>query len=324
MRRHLRRKFKRPCVTYFLSMQKPQWCKHRFRLLISNKTLFEVPGSGLKISEQSLAEFERALAAVDEIERKTKVRFGLSLIENGIDLLVDDVWKHFQGELLMPLIREEGARAYQLISGAGLRIEGMVRFSEFLSKYPLEIRDRLQTACVSFLNPKIPEVKSFILASLNSYFFIEAGNLSIETIKIIMECEEAKPRFVIFVDTNFLFSILSFHDNPSNEAAESLTKLIGNLPAGVEYKLYALPTTIDEAKRSIEFHSQHFKYINLSPNLAAGAMEVELSGIAKRYVSECNRLGRTINAEDYFGPYLTNLIPILRSKGVEVYCSPLI
>jgi hypothetical protein len=45
----------------------------------------------------------------------------------------------------------------------------------------------------------------------------------------------------------------------------------------------------------------------------------ELSGIALKFAQESRKVGRSLNAEDYFSPYVTDLIGILRSKGVEFY-----
>jgi hypothetical protein len=130
------------------------------------------------------------------------------------------------------------------------------------------------------------------------------------------------PSFSVFVDTNFLFSILAFHDNPSNEAADSLMKVISELPRKVSCKLYVFPLTLDETKHVVDFHRESFKHIVLTPNMAAAALNAGFSGISRKYIDACTQAGRVISAEEYFGPYLTDLIPILRSKGIEFYNQP--
>lgn len=69
----------------------------------------------------------------------------------------------------------------------------------------------------------------------------------------------------------------------------------------------------------MDFYRVSLKDLRLTPNLAVVAMKSELSGIALKFAQESSKMGRPLNAEDYFGPYITDLIRILRSKGVEFY-----
>ena len=57
----------------------------------------------------------------------------------------------------------------------------------------------------------------------------------------------------------------------------------------------------------------------LTPNLAAAAIEDDLNRIARKYLESSWRTGHPVTADDYFAPYLKDLISILRSKNVEPY-----
>jgi hypothetical protein len=209
-----------------------------------------------------------------------------------------------------------------LVAGESPTLEDSVRFPEFLDQYPKEIRDQLRAAVVSFLDPKDVDARSYVLRCLHSCFFVEAGNLSEGTVKALANVEKDPPSFKIFVDTHFLFSVLAFHDNPSNEAADALMKIIAQLPQKVSCRLYAYPLTIDETKHVVEFHRDHFRYVDLRLNMVTAALDTSLSGITHKYLSTCSSAGRVLKAEEYYGPYLSDLIPILRSKGIELYNEP--
>lgn len=290
--------------------------------LLSNGTLVEIVGQGLRISQEALKRFEKELGESDDIERKAKLRFLSCMKERCPTLNGETLWNVFTEQLLLPLVHEVGARTYELVSGKSLALGDSVRLPEFLEQYPKDAREQLRAAIVAFLDPKDDDARSFVLRCLHSYFFVEAGNLSQEAVQSFISADKNPPSFSVFVDTNFLFSVLAFHDNPSNEAAESLMKVIAELPQKVTCKLYVFPLTVDETKHAIEFHRDSFKYIELTPNVASAAADTALSGISQKFVTACAQARRAISAEEYFGPYLTGLIPIIRSKGIEEYNQP--
>ena len=290
--------------------------------LLSDETLVEIPAQGLQITQKAFKQFERELEEGDEVERKARFRF-LSCIKDCCPALDgEQTWKEFTEQLLLPLVYEVGARTYQLVSGKSPTLAESIRFPEFLERYPKETREQLRAAVVSFMDPKDVDARSYLLRCLHSYFFVEAGNLSQETIESLMSAEKGPLNFTVFVDTNFLFSILAFHDNPSNDAAESLMKLIAELPQKVSCKLYVFPLTLDEIKHVVEFHRDNFKYVQMTPNIAAAALNAGFTGIAQKYMIASSQAGRVLSAEEYFGPYLTSLIPILRSRGIEFHNQP--
>ena len=146
--------------------------------LLSGGTLVEIPAQGLRISQEALKNFEKELAEGDEVERKAKLRFLSCIGECCPTLDPESVWKAFTEQLLLPLVHEVGARTYQLVSGKSSALEDSIRFPEFLEQYPKETREQLRAAIISFLDPKDVNARSYVLRSLHTYFFIEAGNLT--------------------------------------------------------------------------------------------------------------------------------------------------
>ena len=265
-----------------------------------------LPNDHLKISEQALKEFEKDLQEAEEIEAKVKRKFLVTIRNHCPSLQPEETWETFHDELLVPLIREMGVRTYELISGTKVNLDVSSTFPRFLQGFPAEFHEPLRNAIITFLDPKDSAVRSYILRSLNAYFFVEAIGLAKETLDSLIKAVNLKPSFAVFVDTNFLFSILGLHENPSNSGK-------------VTVNLYVLPITIDETRRVLAAAEQELSGLRLTPNLADAALEAGLSGITRRFVEESKTTGGKLSPADYFYPYKTNLIQVLRDKGVEFF-----
>jgi hypothetical protein len=235
----------------------------------------------------------------------------------GVNL--EEAWRSFNEDLLMPLVQEVGARTYELISGSKLHLDKLLRFPEYLQRYPHESKPAVRNAIVAFLDPADSNVRSYILRHLNAYFLAEAGNLGKETLDSLAKVAEKPPAFNIFLDTNFLFSILGLHDNPSNEAAKSLMQLLAKLPRNVKTQLYVLRPTLEEARGVLGGQRDILTRIISTPNIAEAAAGFELSGIAQKFLEAGQKAGHPVNASDYFDPYINNLIRVLRSKRIELF-----
>lgn len=290
--------------------------------LCSSGILLLLPNGEFKISEMSLKEFEQSLKKTEEIEYKAKYKF-IELLKKCCPTIEEPekTWDLFNGKLLVPLVREMGARTYELFSGVKIDLDTIASFTEFLRHYPKELHQPLRNTVIYFLDPKNSIIRTYILLYLNSYFFLEAGNLNKESLEKLSSMTSQKPLFIIFLDTNFLFSLLELHDNSSNEAARALLELIKYLQEYVEVKLYVLPLTINETKRVLTWHEEMLKNIYLSKNLAKIAIESngDLDDITLKFINESEKSGHTIKAKDYFDPYLKNLLDILKSKKIQLW-----
>lgn len=288
-------------------------------ILCSSNILVPLPKQDFKISEEALKGFENQLKEAEEVETKARGRF-LEVLEKCCPSLPpEETWQMVNKKLILPMIQMMGARTYELISGSIIDLDKDTTFQDYLEGYPAEIRKHLRVAINTFLNPKDIVVRSYILNYLNSFFFLEAGNLKEDTLRAITKLSSLKPSFIVFVDTNFLFSILELHENPSNEAALLLKELIKQLSGTVSVKLYVLPSTIDETRNVLIAYKQYLKELRLTPNLAEASLDTGLSGIVQKYFDEYRKVGQSLSAELYFDPYIKDLISIIRSKGVEFF-----
>jgi hypothetical protein len=292
--------------------------KHIETLLATGQVVRLQDGS-LKISEERLTAFEDELQSSEELEDETKRVFH-ETVGKYLSDPQDNIWESFNEKLLIPFVKEMGARTYEIISGTSENVEEAISFSEFLQDYPEEQHASLRKAIVEFMNPKHRAVRGYVLRYLNAYFFVEAGNLNEQTIGTLTRITEQSQTFTLFLDTNVVFSLLGFHNNPSDDAVESLIKTVKKLSEAVELEFYLLPITLDETKRSIDASKASLKNIKLPANLAAAATQTDkLNGIAKKYAQATLKAGRPLKAEDFFGRYLNNLLPILRAGGVELF-----
>ena len=58
---------------------------------------------------------------------------------------------------------------------------------------------------------------------------MEATKISKKTLEAIEKSQSKKPKFRLFLDTNFLFSVLGLHENPADSAAATLLTLSKSL-----------------------------------------------------------------------------------------------
>jgi len=288
--------------------------------LCSSKAILRAENGVFILSETELNNFKNDIAKFEESEENVKNQFVEQIKkECNHDEQQKITWDTFNNELLIPILYEFGAKTYELITGKGIKLESNHRFKKFLSKFPVERHVIIKDAIIEFLNPQNPDVRGLILRKLNAYFFLEAIKLPSNTIDKISTASKKQITFKVFVDTNFLFSFLGLHENPSNEAAKSLLDIISKVANKVKIKLYISPLTIDETKKVIINEERKLKNLRPTQLLANVAIDHISNGFAKKYFEECSKNGKSIKAEDYFEPYLNNLVKVLRDKGVEVY-----
>jgi hypothetical protein len=305
-------------TTFFLAIDIGRIRKQIDTLCVEG-TLVRLPSGALKISEQSHGEFEKTIEEAEQITTAAKKKFIETFTTFCPSVDPQEAWDSFNQDCLMPIVREAGARTYELISGSKLQLDRTVRFPEYLARYAADSRHAVRNAIIAYLDPTDTQVRSYILRHLNAYFLMEAANLGKKTVDSLVKVAEKPPSFNIFVDTNFLFSILALHDNPSNEAAGSLMQLIAHLPQGIKRQLYVLRSTLDEARGVLAASRDYLRNVILTTNLADAALGVELSGIAQRFVQASRRAGHPVNADDYFNPYIDGLVRVLRAKNIELF-----
>jgi len=289
----------------------------RLDSLCEQGILIRLPNEEFKISETSLKKLEEDLADAEGAQNAAKARFVELLQQYCPSASPEDTWKTFNEDLLVPLVRELGARTYKVVSAAGLDIEQSPRLENFFKSYPGQDRDSLRRALGAFLDPHSDVARSYILRYLNVHFFLEAAALSQENLKTLTSMP-VNPSFTLLLDTNVLFSVLGLHDNPSNEAAVLLVKLVTSLQATVSGRLFACAITIKEMRDVLLARQGALQGLTITPNMVEPAKKAGVGSVTLNFMEQA-RSPQGVTAYDYFQPYVHNLVKILRSKGVEFH-----
>lgn len=287
--------------------------------LCSSQTLVCLPNGELRVSEQALRSIETDLERANQVERAVREKFVRIIAATCPGLDPEDMWRKFAELCLLPLVGEMGARTYEMLSAVKVDLNRTLSFPRFLERYAESVRPSLQQAILSFLDASDSNVRTYVLFHLNACFLLVASSLPGQTLSALGRAAGWRPSFKILVDTNFLFSLLGLHENPANNAAVALVDLVRRLPETVSVKFYVCVPTLDEMKFVIDHYRDVLKSVRLTPNLTDALTRGRLSGIAMKFVDECRRTGKALSSEEYFGPYATGLLRIVRDQGIELY-----
>lgn len=293
--------------------------ENQIHVLRSEQVIVSTDEKKMVVAQNHLKEFEIAFTNSQEDAEKAKEQFCISLSSYCNELDPQKIWDEFNSNFLLPMIRTIGANTYHLVTGEASIQDGKY-LDNFLKRYDESYTDCLRSALTEFFSPKNSFTRAYILKYLNVYFLIEATKISKETLSAIEKYQKKKPKFRLFLDTNFLFSVLGLHENPADSAAATLLTLSQSLKDTIDLRLYVIPDTIDEAKRVISSAINKSLTNNIIPrNIASAALHSNISGIVARYFYEAKQSQKQISPQEYFEPYINDLVTILKSKGIEVF-----
>ena len=288
-------------------------------LIDIHKIMVKLSNNEFKLSEQSRKNFENDLDKHEKLIYRVKEYYNSQLNIYCTDINENDCWDSFNNNLLIPTVCQLGAKTYEIISGHKTTIEQTQIFQEYLCKMDENKRSAIKKVIIGFFDPKNSDCRDYILRMVNSFFYIEAGNLNENTLLKINNVQNKNIEFNIFLDTNFLFSILNLHDNPSNEAAISLKNLITKIKNKVNIKFYVVNKTLEEAVGVLDYQKNKLNEIVLFKNIIDATSTLDLSGLDKKYFDDIKKSNKPISPDEYFSPYLKNFLAVVRNHGVELY-----
>lgn len=286
--------------------------------LQSSQLLIILPQKTYRIPQEKRAAFEREIAESEQAENEAEKSFRELILKLDEGLDSQTVWADFENKFLGPLIKQVGANAYRLVVGEKMTADKAL-VDDFLKPFPKDLHNKLRELVADFLDPKKPEVCGHISRMLHARFCVEASGLSESVLQKLNVSVGKQVQFYIFIDTNFLFSILELHENPSNIAAQELLELFARLNGNPRIKLFITPDTIEEAKASISFTKELLKDLPSGGNFTNAALRGGFSGMATRFFVERNKRSGNLSASDWLDPYLNDFLTISRSKGVELF-----
>lgn len=268
--------------------------------LEKQKIIIAVKANKYKLTEEQLGLLKIEFDNYSEIETKTKNLFILLLKNNGITEDPNSIWLDFNGHYLLPLISDLGAKTYELISGEGFS-HNIPQQSKFYKGNHESIEEQLRNVIASFFGGKFQYVKDYILRQLNAFLFIKSGNLKKDTLSQLSIAKDKKIK--LFVDTNFLFSVLKLHQNPANEATESLLKLIETISKQISVELYFTPFTENEIISVLSHQESVLKTYATTENMANAILKSNANGFVQKYYESVKESNYTLCIKDYLSPY---------------------
>ena len=288
--------------------------------LMWSKQLIETDNGQITPTNSVAGQMQQRLSDAQSNEDKVHAAFFGKVANCCAPYSPEESWDLFIERYFLPLIDMLGARTLQFLGGNGTGDEHVgILTDRFVGLFDASHRTNLRTAIGSFLDPDDLNVRRYVSEHLDASFLVKASGLTNDAIIGISKFGQKRPAFRLFLDTNFLFSLLDLHENPSNESTQMLGQTIRQVGNHLSIRLNVIFPTMDEIKRTLRASQANLTGMRMSAALADAALEVGISGIAMRFARANAESERPISANDYFQPYLRDLTPILRSKGIEVF-----
>jgi len=293
--------------------------------LLESRQLVEIDRNRLKLAEKTAAATEEAIVANQSLERRVASRFKEIISARAPQVDPEDSWRRFCDECLDPLVTELGARTYELIAAplvGGPDIYGITSITEYIDSYTPDNRKGIKESIDRFLDSTDTDVRSFILSRIHSHLLTLSASLPEHSLAEISAKMRSTVQLKLFLDSNFLFSVLDLHENPANAVAHDLIRLLAEVKNHVQSKLYVFPLTLDEVTRTLSVFRQELSSVEVRPRLGRIARNISVgqgSGIRSRFLRAAANSTHNLNAHEYFSPFISNLLSILRSKGLEFF-----
>ena len=290
--------------------------------LMESKRLIEIDSGRLKLTEQAASAAQATIVENKSLEDRVAKRFKEIFAEEVKAPDPDDCWRRFCDDCLDPLVTKLGARTYELIAvptGGGPDVHSI---GYYVDSYPQYVRTAIQKSIDRFLDPTDNDVRSFVLNRLHSHLLTLAANLSEQALADLAAKTKSNLQLNLFLDTNFVFSVLDLHDNPANTPVQDLIRLLGDVENHVRSKLYVFPPTVDEVTRTLSGFRQELSGVEITPRLGRIARNTTVgqgSGVRARFLRAAASATHRLTTQDYFNPYIINLLAVLRGKGLEFY-----
>lgn len=286
--------------------------------LIDEQLLIQVTNGQFRIPEQVRKSLEQEIKSTEQNEKIVIAYFQSLAAKYCPEIDAYMIWTKFEDLVLLPLVRDIGANTYNLLTGEMSAIESNYS-DKFIEYFGHEHRDSLKEISRSFMDSNMDDVRGYISRLLHAQFCVESSGLSQNVIDRWAQAIGKSTQFRLFVDTNFLFSLLGLHENPSNNSAQELKTLLSTLAGNPQVSFHVTPRTIDEAKKAII--GAKFQARNIPPgsNFTSASLRSNISGITQKYLMEHVRSQYSLKVDDWFDPYLNSFALMARSAGVEVF-----
>lgn len=275
-------------------------------------------GAHYQIPASKRLVFDQEIRAAEANQEQAKAHFCVLADALALDVQGAVAWETFEAYFLRPLINEIGANAYGLVAGEAFTTDVKL-VEKYLARFDESQKPLHRELVTAFLDPKSEVVRQYISRLLHARFCVDATGLPEDVLRKLSTSIGRGLRFNVFVDTNFLFSLIGIHENPSNEAALELKELIGRLSQNPKVTLLITPETIREATHTIDATRQWLNSIPTAEPFLKAALKAGVSGIGEKFMIERLRQGANLTVNDWFKPYLDDFVTMARGNGIELH-----
>ncbi|MGJ7565257.1 hypothetical protein ACSFBM_15500 [Variovorax sp. GB1R11] len=283
-------------------------------VLSSQQSVTILAGSRFKLTERERNDLTESQKKAISEKEECEEAFQTSCRTHCPELEAAAVWEVFQ-RTLAHAIQVTGANLFHLLADGNLERE-VDWVARFLNRYAPDQHEGLRRVLSVFFAPSNHACRNQVLRLMSAHFFAEASQLRPETLAAI-EGTRSRRTIKVVLDTNFIFSVLQLHDNPGDDSALSLVDLAQRAAKSLEIKLYVLPGTLEEAKRTLAYQMNLVERVRTTQAMARAAVRQPLPSIARKFFAAAS-LSSGLTASSFFQPYIDDLRTILRSKGIEV------
>ena len=285
--------------------------------IICNK--LSIPNT-YSIAEDKYQQYSNDAQGQGKYEIEAKNKFIALCTEHQVKALdCESIWFRFNAEAIIPTIKSMGAKAYHLLTSKNIEENKLV--SDFLEQFSQQQKGLISKVILDFFDFSNENIKKYILSLLHAHFFVLGFGLDAKSIEALNL--KKQKNMTLFVDTNFLLSLIQLHDNPANEATNALRELLKEIEGRVKVKFSILSVTREEFINLIEREKNSIERLKLNLNSIKAIIEMgddaNISGILKKYAQVCNLKKTVIPTSDYFDKYIKNSVVTFKSYGVEIH-----
>lgn len=291
-------------------------------LLLGDKSIVEFISGNLALSAKIQTSIQDKEKQSIELEQRVKAIFNKHFLTFQMEPKVE--WEEVDKALIIPLVSELGAQTYEFLAGELTEITKLTAFSDFITQIPESYKIDFCERMATFLMLPEIDIKAYLIRLLNASFLVHATALSESTIAEIYKRTQSRMQMSIIVDTNFLFSLIKLHENPADDVVIALKAIIESLRGKIDIGLFVLPVTIREAERTLANYSSMLSGIALRSELISAALSrpIGYSGITAKYLRVASKSPTPLSAENYFRPYIDDLLRIAQEEGINPVDEP--
>ena len=218
--------------------------------LLGDGSLATLDNGQIVLSENVEEQMGRRLEAALQNEDTVRIAFAKHVEKCCAPYSPEEAWDLFTEKYFLPLINVLGVRVLQFMGGeTAMDAEAVPLTDEFVKLFEVSHQAELRSAIGTFFDPDDANVRRYVTEHLDASFLVRASGLTTEAIGDIGKLGQKPPAFRLFLDTNFLFSLLDLHENPSNEATQMLGDMVHRVGQYLTIRMYVIHPTMDEIKR---------------------------------------------------------------------------